>query len=307
MNLTRPSFDYSELSYSASRRFATACRKILESPYDDSFAEVRPHWEDGTPAHTKKIFGYTETYCLAPGFIKEWGFPMMTLRPINWKAALDEILWIYQKRSNNIHDLKSHIWDSWADETGSIGKAYGYQIAKETNYKDTGPMNQMDRVIYDLRTNPTSRAIMTMMYNMEDLPEMGLRPCCHGVNWNVTYDSRFQTKYLNAVVMQRSQDMIVANNWNLVQYSLLLLMVAHVTNLVPGYLMHVITDAHIYDRHIPIARELIRRWDVGGVPFQPTQVWIDPEVKEFDQFTVDSIKIEPYAPMDFDMKIPVAV
>lgn len=280
----------------ADRIFIENCKAILASPYSDEGMKVRPHWADGTPAHTKKIFGVCNRYDLR----KE--FPIMTLRRIFWKTAFQEILWIYQKKSNVIQELGSHIWDSWDVGDGTIGKAYGYQIAQKTNYPE-GPMDQMERVIYDLKHNPMSRSIITTTYNMKDLPEMGLRPCAYSMTYNLTYDgSRY---ILNGLLNQRSQDMLTANNWNTVQYALLLMLVAQEVGMIPGELVHVIADCHIYDRHIPIVQELIQRADSGENTFEAPKVWL--ENKCFDAFAPSDVHMENYMFDSFDHTIEVAI
>ena len=269
--------------------FIKMCQDILENGTSTEGEKVRPVWEDGTPAYTIKKFGVVNRYDLR----KE--FPAMTLRRTALKSAMDEILWIWQKKSNNIHDLHSHIWDSWADENGSIGKAYGYQLAVKHRYPE-GEFDQVDRVLYDLRHNPASRRIMTNLYNFQDLHEMALYPCAYSVTFNVS------GRTLNAILNQRSQDMLAANNWNVVQYAVLVYMMAQVSGLVPGELVHVIADAHIYDRHVPLVRQLLER---QGRP-APAFV-MDPEVTDFYRFTRDSFRLEGYDPLPFDEKIPVAI
>jgi thymidylate synthase len=222
-------------------------------------------------------------------------FPILTIRRTYWKSALDELLWIWQKKSNKVQDLSSHVWDSWADETGSIGKAYGYQLAKKSIYPE-GEFDQVDRVIYDLKNNPASRRIMTNIYNFEDLHEMGLYPCAYSMTFNVS------GKTLNAILNQRSQDMLAANNWNVVQYSLLTMMMAQVAGLEAGELIHVIADAHIYDRHVPMVEEMIAR-----EPKQAPALIVDKSVKDFYEFTKDHFRLEGYEFHEFDEKIPVAI
>ncbi len=230
----------------ADRIFISNCRDILSTGVWDTNFEVRPRWADGSPAHTIKKFGIVNRYDLS----KE--FPILTLRRTYWKSAVDELLWIWQKKSNNIKDLKGHIWDSWADENGSIGKAYGYQLGIKHKYPE-GEFDQVDRVIYDLKHNPASRRILTNLYNFEDLHEMGLYPCAYSVTFNVSGDK------LNAILNQRSQDMLTASNWNVVQYAVLVHMMAQVAGLKVGELVHVIADAHIYDRHVALVKKILRR------------------------------------------------
>ncbi|MBR4451233.1 MAG: thymidylate synthase, partial [Clostridia bacterium] len=244
---------------------------------------------DGTPAHTVKKFGVVNRYDLS----KE--FPMLTLRKTFLKSAVDELLWIWQKKSNNIHDLGSHVWDAWADESGSIGKAYGYQFSVKHHYPE-GDMDQVDKVIYDLKHNPSSRRIMTNIYNHADLSEMALYPCAYSMTFNVTGNK------LNAILNQRSQDMLAANIWNVAQYSALVCMLAQVTGFEPGEFVHVIADAHIYDRHIPIIEELITK-----KPYDAPKVTLDKSVDDFYKFTKDSFTIENYQFHEFTAKIPVAV
>ena len=276
------------MSY-ADELFIKNCRNILENGVWDTDYDVRPRWEDGTPAHTVKIFGVVDRYDLQ----KE--FPMMTLRRTAWKSALDELLWIWQKKSNDIHELGSHIWDSWADENGTIGKAYGYQLGVKHKYAE-GMFDQVDRVIYDLKNNPASRRILTNIYNHHDLSEMGLYPCAYSMTFNVS------GKKLNAILNQRSQDMLTANNWNTCQYAMLTMMMAQVAGLEPGEFVHVIADCHIYDRHVDLVREMIEK-----EPFPAPKVTLDPSVTDFYQFTKDSFKVEDYQYHPFPAKIPVAI
>ena len=268
--------------------FINMCKQVLESGYDTKGEKVRPKWPDGTSAYTIKKFGVVNTYDLSEEF------PAITLRRTYIKSAIDEILWIWQKKSNNIRDLKSHIWNQWADEDGSIGKAYGYQLGVKHKYKE-GEMDQVDRVLYDLKNNPYSRRIMTNIYVHQDLHEMALYPCAYSVTFNVTGDR------LNAILNQRSQDILAAGNWNVVQYAALVMMIAQVSGLKPGILMHVIADAHIYDRHVPIVKELIER------PTYPApKVTLNPLVKDFYKFTVDDFTIENYQAGPQVKGIPIA-
>lgn len=276
-------------------QFVKMCRDILDHGTTTEGEKVRPHWEDGTPAYTIKTFGVTARYDLRDEF------PALTLRRTALKSAMDEILWIYQKKSNNIHDLKSHIWDEWADETGSIGKAYGYQIAQKSHYPE-GDFDQMDRVLFDLAHTPFSRRIMTNMYTFADLSEMHLYPCAYSVTYNVTHAEGDEKPTLNMCLMQRSQDILAANNWNVCQYAILLMMVAQVSGMVAGELLHVIVDAHIYDRHVPIIRELIER------PQYPApKVSLNPDVTDFYDFTTDDLIVEGYETGPQVKGIPIAV
>ena len=269
--------------------FIAMCKDIIENGYDTKGEKVRPKWEDGTSAYTIKRFGVVNRYNLAEEF------PAITLRKTYIKSAIDELLWIWQKKSNNVHDLHSHIWDAWADEDGSIGKAYGYQLGVKHKYKE-GMMDQVDRVIYDLKNNPYSRRIMTNIYVHQDLSEMNLYPCAYSVTFNVTGNK------LNAILNQRSQDVLAANNWNVCQYALLLMMIAQVCDMKAGELLHVIADAHIYDRHIPLVKELISR-ETHPAP----KVWLNPEVKDFYAFTVDDLHVEDYVTGPQIKNIPIAV
>jgi len=269
--------------------FIENCKDILENGVWDTDYPVRPHWEDGTPAHTVKKFCLVNRYDLS----KE--FPIITLRKINITAAIDEILWIWQKKSNNIHDLNSHIWDSWADESGSIGKAYGYQLGVKHKYRE-GEFDQVDRILFDLKNNPTSRRIMSNIYNHADLHEMGLYPCAYSMTYNVSGNK------LNGILNQRSQDMLTANNWNVCQYAVLLHMFAQVSGLEAGELVHVVADAHIYDRHIPLVEEVIKKNPLPAPEFK-----IDKSVKSFYDFTVDSFSLENYEFHKLGTKVPVAI
>ncbi len=276
------------MSY-ADQVFKQNIEQILSTGFSDENLPVRPHWDDGTPAHTIKCFGIVNRYDLS----KE--FPIMTLRYTNFRAAVDEILWIWQKKSNNVHDLGSHIWDSWADESGSIGKAYGYQLGVKSRYPE-GDFDQVDRVLYDLKHNPQSRRILTNIYVHKDLNEMHLYPCAYSMTFNVSGNK------LNAILNQRSNDMLTANNWNVVQYAVLVHMMAQVSGLEVGELVHVIADAHIYDRHIPLVKEVIERPQL-----EAPKLIIDPSVKDFYDFTVDSFRLEGYNAPKLGKKLPVAI
>ena len=279
----------------ADDKFDEMVLDILETGTNTKGEKVRPHWPDtGELAYTFKKFSVVNRYDLREEF------PAGTQRPTNIIAAIDEILWIWQKKSNNVNDLNSHIWDSWADPDGSIGKAYGYQLGVKHKYKE-GEFDQVDRVLYDLKNNPFSRRIMTNIYTFADLHEMNLYPCAFGTIWNVTEDENGK-KILNLMLIQRSQDTLVANNWNVVQYAALLMMFAQVNDMIAGELVHVIADAHIYDRHVPIIKELIAR-EKHPAP----KVTLDPKIKNFYDFTVDSFKIEDYVTGPQIKNIPVAV
>ncbi len=276
------------MSY-ADQIFINMCSDILENGISTEGEKVRPKWEDGTYAYTIKKFGVVNRYDLS----KE--FPALTLRKTAFKSAVDEILWIWQKKSNNVHELNSHIWDSWADENGSIGKAYGYQLGVKHRYKE-GEMDQVDRVLFDLKNNPYSRRIMTNLYVHQDLYEMNLYPCAYSMTFNVTGNK------LNAVLNQRSQDILTANNWNVVQYAVLLHMIAQVSGLEAGELVHVIADAHIYDKHVPLVRELICREAFPAPVFH-----INKDIKDFYDFTVEDVSLENYMTGPQIKNIPVAV
>lgn len=269
--------------------FISNMRDIIDNGVTDNDLSVRPHWADGTPAHTVKKFCVVNRYNLAEEF------PVITLRRTAFKSCVDELLWIWQKKSNNIHQLKSHIWDSWADETGSIGKAYGYQLGVKHKYKE-GEFDQVDRVLYDLKNNPASRRIITNIYVHRDLHEMNLYPCAYSVTFNVT-DCK-----LNAILNQRSNDMAVANNWNVVQYAVLVHMFAQVSNLKVGELVHVIADAHVYDRHIPQVERML-----NGIAHPAPKFIINKDVTDFYKFTVDDVKLEDYEFEPFNEKFEVAI
>ncbi len=282
------------MSY-ADKVFVEMCKDIIENGTSTEGEKVRPVWEDGTSAYTIKKFGVVNRYDLS----KE--FPALTLRKTAIKTCVDEVLWIWQRKSNNINDLKGHIWDEWADETGSIGKAYGYQMGVKHQYKE-GMMDQVDRVIYDLKNNPFSRRIMTNIYVHQDLSEMHLYPCAYSMTFNVTQRPGEEKLVLNAILNQRSQDVLAANNWNVCQYAVLVHMLAQVCDMQVGELVHVIADAHIYDRHIPIVKELIEREQYPAPKF-----WINPEIKDFYQFTTDDIKLIDYVTGEQIKDIPIAI
>lgn len=269
--------------------FIANIREILSSGVSDENLPVRPRWSDGTPAHTVKKFGIVNRYDLREEF------PILTIRRTYMKSAVDEMLWIWQKKSNNIHDLKSHVWDSWADGTGSIGKAYGYQLGVKHHYRE-GDFDQVDRVLYDLRNNPQSRRIMTNIYNHHDLSEMALYPCAYSMTFNVSGHT------LNGILNQRSQDMLTANNWNVVQYAVLMHMMAHVSGLEAGEFVHVIADAHIYDRHIPIVKEIIE-----GVRYSAPEFRMNREKTDFYSFTPDDFTLAGYKynPKKYDIEVAI--
>ena len=273
----------------ADKIFKKNIEDILENGVWDTDYPVRPHWEDGTPAHTIKTFSIVNEYDL------EKELPILTIRKTNFENCLDELLWIWQKKSNNVHDLRSHIWDSWADETGSIGKAYGYQLAKKAVYPE-GEFDQVDRVLFDLKNNPHSRRILTNIYNFDDLHEMHLYPCAYSMTFNVSGDK------LNGILNQRSNDMLTANNWNVLQYSLLIMMFAQVSGLKPGKFIHVIADAHLYDRHIDLVKEVLAK------PEHPApKLVMNPDVKNFYDFKLEDFKLENYEFEKLCKKIPVAI
>lgn len=279
----------------ADQIFIDMCKDILENGVSTEGEKVRPHWEDGSSAYTIKKFGVVNRYDLSREF------PAITLRKTAIKSCTDELLWIWQRKSNNIHDLNSHIWDEWADEKGSIGKAYGYQMSVKHHYKE-GMMDQVDRVIYDLKNNPFSRRIMTNLYVHQDLSEMNLYPCAYSMTFNVTQKKGEDKLTLNAILNQRSQDVLTANNWNVCQYAVLVHMLAQVCDMQVGELVHVIADAHIYDRHVPIIEELIQRETYPAPTF-----WLNPEVKDFYEFTPEDVKLEHYVTGPQVKNIPVAV
>ena len=282
------------MSY-ADKIFVDMCRDIIDNGTSTEGEKVRPKWADGTPAYTIKKFGVVNRYNL------QEEFPALTLRKTGIKSCTDELLWIWQRKSNNIHDLKPKIWDSWADENGSIGKAYGYQMGVKHQYKE-GMMDQIDRVIYDLKNNPYSRRIMTNIYVHQDLHEMNLYPCAYSMTFNVTKEKGKEKLTLNAILNQRSQDVLAANNWNVCQYAVLVHMLAQVCDMEVGELVHVIADAHIYDRHIPMVEELISREQYPAPTF-----WLNPEIKDFYQFTTDDVRLDNYATGPQIKNIPVAI
>ena len=269
--------------------YRATCLDILENGFSDAELDVRPKWADGTPAHTIKKFGVVNRYNL-----KE-EFPIMTLRRTYWKSAIDELLWIWQKKSNRIDELGSHVWDEWAGEDGTIGKAYGYQLGIKHEYKE-GQFDQVDRVLYDLKHNPASRRILTNIYNFQDLHEMNLYPCAYSMTFNVTGNT------LNAILNQRSQDMLTANNWNVVQYAALVHMMAQVSGLQAGELVHVIADCHIYDRHVDLVKRML-----DNPAYDAPEFIIDKSVDNFYDFTKNSFKMEGYKCNAFDFEIPIAI
>ena len=275
--------------------FIAMCRDVIENGYSTEGEKVRPHWEDGTLAYTIKQFGVVNRYDLREEF------PILTLRRTALKSATDEILWIWQQKSNNVNDLHSHIWDEWADPDGSIGKAYGYQMSVKHKYKE-GMMDQVDRVIYDLKNNPYSRRIMTNIYVHQDLSEMNLYPCAYSMTFNVTKRPGEDRLTLNAILNQRSQDILAANNWNVVQYAVLVHMLAQVCDMNVGELVHVIADAHIYDRHIPLVNELISR-----EPLPAPKFTLNPDIKDFYKFTRDDVSLEGYEFGPQIENIPIAI
>jgi len=282
------------MSY-ADQLFKDMCQDVIDNGFSTEGEKVRPKWEDGTSAYTIKRFGVINRYDLS----KE--FPAITLRRTAFKSAVDEVLWIWQRKSNNVHDLNSTIWDEWTDEDGSIGKAYGYQMRIKHQYKE-GMMDQVDRVIFDLKNNPYSRRIMTNIYVHQDLNEMNLYPCAYSMTFNVTKKAGEDKLYLNAILNQRSQDILAANNWNVVQYAALVHMMAQVCDMQAGEFVHVIADAHIYDRHIPLIKELISRESYPAPKF-----WMNPKIKDFYDFTTEDLKLIDYQTGPQIKNIPIAV
>ncbi|MBR3176371.1 thymidylate synthase [Candidatus Saccharibacteria bacterium] len=279
----------------ADKIYIDMCNAIIANNVDTTGEKVRPKWEDGTSAYTIKKFGIVNRYDLREEF------PAITLRKTYIKSAIDEILWIWQKKSNNVHDLNSHVWDEWANEDGSIGKAYGYQLGVKHEYKE-GWFDQVDRVLYLLKNEPYCRRIMTNIYVHQDLHEMNLYPCAYGMTFNAEKRPGDKKFTLNAILKQRSQDVLAAGNWNVVQYAALVMMIAQAVDMIPGELVHVIADAHIYDRHIPIIKELIQREQ-----FPAPKVTLDPSITDFYAFTPDSFKIENYKHGEQIKNIPIAV
>ena len=269
--------------------YRATCLDILENGFWDTDLEVRPRWADGTPAHTVKKFGVVNRYDLREEF------PIMTLRRTYWKSAIDEILWIWQKKSNRLDELGSHVWDEWAQPDGTIGKAYGYQLGVKHKYPE-GEFDQVDRVLYDLKHNPASRRILTSIFNHADLHEMALAPCAYSMTFNVSGNT------LNAILNQRSQDMLTANNWNVCQYAALVHMIAQVSGLQAGELVHVIADCHIYDRHVDLVKKML-----DNPTFEAPKFEIDPNVTDFYAFTKDSFKMVDYQCNKFDYEIPIAI
>lgn len=273
----------------ADKIFIENCKRILSEGEWDSDWDVRPHWNDGQPAHTVRLFGLVNRYDI------EEEFPLLTIRKTNLRMAVDEMLWIWQRKSNNVRDLNSHVWDSWISRQGTIGKAYGYQMGVKHRYSE-GEFDQTDRVLYDLKHNPHSRRILTNIYVHGDLHEMNLYPCAYSMTFHVDRGR------LNAILNQRSQDMLTANNWNVAQYAALVMMLAQVSGFRPGELVHVIADAHIYDRHIPIVEDIIERQ-----PFAAPVVKLDSTVNDFYAFTPDSLTAYNYQHHTLEGRIPVAV
>ena len=279
----------------ADKIFIDMCNDILTNGTDTQGEKVRPHWEDGAVAYTIKKFGVVNRYDLRSEF------PALTLRKTGIKSAFDELLWIWQRKSNNIHDLKPHIWDEWANDDGSIGKAYGYQMSVKHKYKE-GMFDQVDRVLFDLKENPYSRRILTNIYVHADLSEMNLYPCAYSMTFNVTKDKESDKLVLNGILNQRSNDVLAANNWNVVQYALLIMAFAQVSNMIPGEFVHVIADAHIYDRHVPLIKELISR-----TPLPAPKVYLNPDIKNWYDFSTDDVIVENYETHEQIKNIPIAV
>ena len=282
----------------ADKNFIETCKEILENGYSSKGTNVRTRWEDGEEANYISIVGVTNKYDVS----KE--FPMITLRnnTNTVKKAIDEILWIWQKKSNKVSDLNSHIWDQWAGEDGTIGKAYGYQMSKKYNFKTKDgikSMDQVDYVLYLLKNNPSSRRIMTNIFNFDDLKDMNLEPCAYGTQWLVKEGK------LHLILNQRSQDMLTANGWNTMQYAALLCMFAQCAGLEVGTLTHNIGDCHIYDRHIPLVKKLIEAQPMDVSP----KLIINNKTTNFYDFKVEDFEIQGY---DYNKniklgKIPVAI
>ena len=282
----------------ADENFIKTCKEILKNGYSSEGTNVRTRWEDGTEANYYSIVGVQNKYDL------EKEFPMITLRNNSKtiKNAIDEILWIWQKKSNKISELTSHIWDQWAGEDGTIGKAYGFQLAKKYEFKTKDGMQTLDQVdymLYLLKHDPASRRIMTNIFDFGDLKDMNLEPCAYSTQWLVKEGK------LHLILNQRSQDMLAANGWNTMQYAALLCMVAKCVDLKPGTLTHNIGDCHIYDRHVPLIEKLIEAKPMDVSP----KLIINNDTKDFYEFKVEDFEIQGY---DYNKdiklgKIPVAI
>ena len=297
----------------ADKYFKEAANKILTEGYSDESMQVRPHWEDGTPAHTIKTFCYVCRYDLS----KE--FPILTLRRQAFKTMIKELLWMWQMKSNNINDVDFHIWDQWADENGSIGKTYSYQLAqkyghhkiKEGEDLSSYPsaeigndgwvyLDQVDGVLYDLKNNPASRRIITNMWQIKDLKDMNLAPCVYETLWDITPDGK-----LNMTLIQRSGDMCAAaapGGFDTIEYATLLYLMAHVCGYKPGEFVHIVNNLHIYDRHIDIIKKVC-----NNPEYDAPKLWINTDKTDFYDFTIDDFKLIDYQSTKLEEKIEVAI
>ena len=280
------------MSY-ADTLFKQEINEILTNGFNDKDYPVRPKWPDGTPAHTIKTFCAVRRYDLS----KE--FPILTLRQQAFKGVVRELLWMWQKKSNVVDELgpSASIWRAWEWPDGTIGKTYGYQLGKKSDY-GYGEFDQVDNLLYLLKNKPMDRRMIVTMWCPQDLKEMALPPCVYESIWDVSNGK------LNCTLIQRSGDVLAAassGGWDTMEYAILVHMIAQVCGYQVGELVHIVHNLHIYDRHVEAVKEVMQNPEYPA----PT-LWINPDVKDFYAFTEDDFKLIDYQATKLSTKFEVA-
>ncbi len=275
--------------FKANKIYKQNLEELLNSPYNTLDGKVRPHYKsDGKPAHTQYITDVTDVYDISKG-----EFPISTYRSIPWKSAIGELLWIYQLQSNDINVLEKEFnikwWEPWDIGDGTIGQRYGAIIKR---------YDLINKTINYLKNNKYSRRIIMNMWQLKDFSETnGLNPCVYSTTWNV------RGEYLDVFVLQRSSDYIISEGFNRLQYCALLMMIAQCTGLKPGKMTYHVNNMHIYDRHIPIAKDILKNKPTDKQPI----LKINPEVKNFGDFAVDDFSLENFESNGKNYKFDIAI
>lgn len=262
---------------------------LLSSPYNTLDGKVRPHYKsDGKPAHTQYITDVTDVYDISKG-----EFPISTYRPIPWKSTIGELLWMYQLQSNDIHVLEKEFkvkwWRPWDIGDGTIGQRYGATIKR---------YNMVNELINEIKNNKYSRRIIMNMWQLKDFAETpGLKPCVYSTTWNV------RGEYLDVFVLQRSSDYILSEGFDRLQYCALLMMIAQCTGLKPGKMTYHVNNMHIYDRHIPIAKDILSNKPSDKQP----RLILGTSCTGFYKFTVDDFILEDFVSTGKNYKFDIAV
>lgn len=275
--------------FKANKIYKQNLEELLNSPYNTLDGKVRPHYKsDGKPAHTQYITDVTDVYDISKG-----EFPISTYRSIPWKSAIGELLWIYQLQSNDINVLEKEFnikwWEPWDIGDGTIGQRYGAIIKR---------YDLINKTINDLKNNKYSRRIIMNMWQLKDFSETnGLNPCVYSTTWNV------RGEYLDVFVLQRSSDYIISEGFNRLQYCALLMMISQCVGLKPGKMTYHVNNMHIYDRHIPIAKDILKNKPSDKQPI----LKINPEVKNFGDFMVDDFSLENFESNGKNYKFDIAI